>query len=372
MGEPDQYLSLAKSTPSEAEKVLLDFIRSKGKELAGSSVRARLAATKSFLDYYDVPLSWTKIKRFAPEANHSARDRAPTVEEIRRLLEFCGPRERAMILVLATSGIRVGAFRWLKVKDYSKQGELGVLRVYAGEPEEYLTLISPEAVRALDDYLELRRRTGESLGADSSLFRNRWDYQTMSGVRRTFITPERVKPLKVTAVQAMMLRLWRRAGLSGQGFKSLHGFRKFFKTRATKGITKDAIQHEEGDPNNLTREDVEALMGHRVNYYRPTLENLAGSYAKAVPYLAISEVEEAKKMAEAQGKEQAQKWQEIRTENLELKDKQRKLEETAGNAVQVMLELKKDMESQQKQVREMSMKLAELEGRSNRNHGTPS
>ncbi len=62
---------------------------------------------------------------------------------------------KALTLIFTSGGIREGAIPFLRVSDYShvkKQGHLvaGRLKVYSGDPEVYVTFITPEACTALD------------------------------------------------------------------------------------------------------------------------------------------------------------------------------------------------------------------------------
>ena len=80
-----------------------------------------------------------------------------------------------MTLIFISSGIREGAIEQLKVGDYTRIEGIGRLIVYNGDPERYVTFISPEASDALDKYLTFRRQYGEMVSADSPLFRDKFD-----------------------------------------------------------------------------------------------------------------------------------------------------------------------------------------------------
>ena len=92
-----------------------------------------------------------------PSPKRAGQDRTPTLDEIHSLLEYGDVRIKPIVLLMVSSGIRVGAWEYLKWKHvtplYSKDRILlaAKLLVYAGEPEEYVTLVTPEAYTALED-----------------------------------------------------------------------------------------------------------------------------------------------------------------------------------------------------------------------------
>ena len=49
-----------------------------------------------------------------PEGRKYANDRAPALEEIRKLTKYPDRRIKAIIYTMASSGIRLGAFDYLK------------------------------------------------------------------------------------------------------------------------------------------------------------------------------------------------------------------------------------------------------------------
>jgi hypothetical protein len=57
---------------------------------------------------------WKRITRGLPRERRSANDRAPTIEEIRRLAEYPDRRIKPTIYSMASDGFRVGAVEYLK------------------------------------------------------------------------------------------------------------------------------------------------------------------------------------------------------------------------------------------------------------------
>ena len=230
------------------------------------TVRLDMVCLRSFCDHHDVQdVNWKKIMRMLPPVRRVARDRSPTKEEIRAALEGADQRGRALLLVLASSGIREGAVPGLRLHDYERT--TGTLVVYRGEPEEYTAFVSPEAMDALEKYLNRRCRNGETLGQEVPLF-----CRKDGG------------PLGTSAIRAIVQKMWVDAGIrkrektwSLKEFKAVHGLRKFFKTYAPRGMA----------PETADR-DVETMLGHATPYYRPSMDHLLAQYARAVPSLSVT------------------------------------------------------------------------------------
>jgi hypothetical protein len=56
-----------------------------------------------------------------------------------------------------------------------------VILVYAGEDEQYFTFVSPEAYRALADWMSFCEKCGEKITADIRVMRNLWDNRITKG-----------------------------------------------------------------------------------------------------------------------------------------------------------------------------------------------
>jgi hypothetical protein len=115
----------------------------------------------------------------------------------------------------------------------------------------------------------------------------------------------------------MLGRLWvdsgvRPVGTRGSGkneFKLAHGFRKFFKTQASKGVARP--------------EAVESMMGHVTPYFRPSVAELEEEYLKALPFITVSETAKLKEELATVEEKHKSDYQGIRLEMLELKDSDR-------------------------------------------------
>ena len=288
---PDDFVARAKMNSSSVEKMIITFVskqnsRAQKGEITTATVGNCLKAVRLLLEMNDVSLNWRKIRRVLPRARRYALDRIPTVEEIHEIIEASDIREKALTLVFVSSGIREGAIERLDVDDYKqiRRDEkivAGRLVIYNGDPEMYISFLTPEACHAVDKYLQFRREHGEEIKQTSPLFRDKFDpIKGLYGHGKNN-SKELVIPMTAPAVRQYYNRLLFSLGIRNQRKRrhdfSVHGFRKFFKTKAEIGGMK---------PIN-----VETLMGHSTgisdSYYRPTESELLEDYLKIVDHLTI-------------------------------------------------------------------------------------
>jgi hypothetical protein len=89
-------------------------------ELSYSAQNVFLSALTHFFSINDVVINRKKIKKFMSESENKYEYRSYTSEEIARLLEISDEREKVIILLLASTGMRVGAVHPLLLKDLKK------------------------------------------------------------------------------------------------------------------------------------------------------------------------------------------------------------------------------------------------------------
>ena len=77
-------------------------------KLGPSSCKSYVPGVLLFFDMNDVTLNKRKINKCLQLDRKINQDRPYTREEIAKLLTFCGPRERTLVLLLASTGMRVG------------------------------------------------------------------------------------------------------------------------------------------------------------------------------------------------------------------------------------------------------------------------
>jgi hypothetical protein len=310
------FLYKAKQDPQWAQSSLMQFIsfqkeRARAGEIAHSTISNYYKATKLFVEMNtDTPIiNWKKIAKGLPTGRKAANDRAPTLEELRKLSEYPDRRIRPIVYVMASSAIRLGAWDYLKWKNVTpindnKTAELmaAKLVVYAGEPDEYYSFITPEAYNSLKQWMDYREQHGEKINGNSWLMRDLWQTTSMNYGAK-FGLAKYPKKLKSSGIKSLLERalksqgLWKplSEGTNRREWKGAHGLRKYYNSHAEQVMR----------PIN-----VELTMGHDLgpsaSYYKPTEKEVLEDYQKAVNLLTINgdniilqkQVEELKEKSE--------------------------------------------------------------------------
>ncbi len=287
---PDEVVRHARSSPRKFEDSFIEFVQEKGKDSSPSTLAFHRDSLRRFLEVNRVGgVDWKHVSEFLPPQKKSGQDRAPTAEEVRRILDVASLRMKCLVLYLCSSGARIGSLaylRWRDVQEVEVEGQkLARITIYRGEPEEYATFVTPECYRYLLEYRALRERLGEALTDSSFVF--------ASDPNKRDFDPAKVRPIAVTTWKNMLRELVSQLGIRktiregrypGYEFKQAHGYRKFFKTRMEVAGVKPII--------------TELLMGHGIgvasSYMKPSTEELLQEYAKGIPALTILSKEREK------------------------------------------------------------------------------
>jgi hypothetical protein len=260
------------------------------KEIVVSTIYNYLKPIKLFCDMNDIEVKWKKITLGLPKEKKYAEDRAPTIEEIHKLMEYPDRRIKVIILTMISSGMRLGAWNDLQYKHIhpiKSEGEQDIvaakITIYAGSEEQYTAFVTKETYQSIEEWIDYRRKSGEQITGESWLVRNLWDVTTPSGGARGLVSVP--KKLKDTGVKSLIERALRAQGIRTKlevgkkryEFATDHGFRKFFKTRC-----------EVAGMRSLT---VEILLNHSTgitdSYFRPTENELLQDFLKASDFLQI-------------------------------------------------------------------------------------
>jgi integrase len=214
------------------------------------------------------------FKLHLPPNESINEDRPYTTKEIADVIQVCDPRTKVAILLLCSSGMRMGALHSLQICDLTKIHEYNLykIQVYARTPGKYLTFCTPECAVAIDAYLDYRERYKEELKDKSPLIREQFNPDnpfTINSPR--FVSEKTIEYILIHALKQSGVRK------SGEVHMS-HGFRKFFIN-----------QCENSSPMKSLFVDVLANhdTGVKKHYLRIKESELLQEYLKAADALTI-------------------------------------------------------------------------------------
>lgn len=286
------YTDLIDKTPDElieeAEQEIMDGVLMRKRKIklyllrfreylelnkyAPSSRSSWTAAVHSFYVAHDIDLPRMKMRDVQPLQKNNKP--LPTRNDILNMLAHATPRMRAMILVIASSGMAqnemrhqtVGAF--MDGRDKDNVTTLQVRRIKVSY--DYITFLSPEATEAVLVYIADReRREGHKLGGDDLIF------ATRTG-----------KPTDRRDIVRAFARVAKQSGITNEAntFNRMrpHAIRKFFYSILLN--------------NGASLFFAKFLMGHKIDvtheaYFRAAPAKIKEMYVKFLPFLSIENVE---------------------------------------------------------------------------------
>jgi integrase len=103
-----------------------------------------------------------EIGRKTPQKHFVSTDKELTLEVIRTILQHADVRMQALLYVLLSSGLRISEALSIRLEDYEKIedgfGKLKLTWLHAKASRELYTLITPECVRIVDEWLKVRQK----------------------------------------------------------------------------------------------------------------------------------------------------------------------------------------------------------------------
>jgi integrase len=231
-------------------------------------------------------------------------DRAPTPEELTKLIDIANIREKVIISMLALTGLRIGTLVQLQYRHVKHDLEAGKQSIHIhieseitkGKYHSYDTFLGSEGVKYLQTYLNIRRQGTR---------RDRWgmppeQIHDASPLLRNSQT-KRVQPVTPGSVSLAIHKLFIKTSLIEKGTKKryelrTHSIRKFFRTQL-------------GSLGTIPTDYIEYMMGHTISTYNDVrmkginfLRNLYTASGLCIkPKTRISKIDQLKLIMEAWG-----------------------------------------------------------------------
>ena len=285
------FQSLLEIDSTKINEMIEDWLMYLRKKVSPNSIPTMYYGIELFFSMNDVTINLKKLRRMFPAKVKRSGDKPYTTEHIRAMLEVTRyKRDKAIIHFLSSTGVRIGSFEKLclsNIEDLSDNCK--AVWIYEGDKEEYWAFLTPEASKALDEYLQERKDIGERLTPHSPVF------QTISPKGELGNRPMAITSVRCVVYRALNYAKIKRKKLSyGYDIQVDMGFRKRFNT-----IMK---------LNNEVNSNVaEKLMGHKRGldgvYLSPTREDCFKEFKKSMYELMINDSWRLKKEVEKQNEQ---------------------------------------------------------------------
>jgi len=271
--------SLLQAPQKQIQELLEDYVMHLKRKVSPNSVPIYYAPIELFFVMNDITINYKKLRKLFPKKVKKGNERGYRIEEIRKIIKNAkSKRSRALVLLFASSGIRLGAIPDILLKHLSKIGKNSyAIKIYEDETEEDFVFTTLEATKAIDEYLDERKKDGEYVDQESPLIRTSYKL----GI-------EKAKTCNLDTLAHIMARLVRCIDRKKRGNRfdvpKDHGFRKFYGTviKDTPGITPTMSE------KLINHVGVVQLDG---SYFKPTKEQMFESYQKVIPGLTIDQSE---------------------------------------------------------------------------------
>jgi site-specific recombinase XerD len=300
----DELLSLDSKSIESRIRDFIIYLRDE-KKLADGTINGYVSAAIHFYDcqlHSDINIRWKKIKVFQRRRTKTVDDIPYTRDQISKMLEMSQLREKVIILLMASVGVRKGAIPDLRVGDLVPIDKYQIYKVlvYNRTNYKYIGYCTPECRKYIDTYIEWRTRAGERITDTSPLIRKEFNPEDLIQVRNA-------KPVSDSLIEYLIRTLLHKTGIREKQitlegpvkFKrtklmECHAFRKFFETTVkTAGIDTLYLKRLMGQKTGL--ED---------SYFKPSEEQILegndrmSGFIAAVDDLTITEENRLKRKVE--------------------------------------------------------------------------
>jgi integrase len=92
-------------------------------KIAANTISNYYKATKLFCEMNNIIINGKLLSKGIPSGKKAANDRSPTIEEVQKVIEYPDRRIKAIVYVMISSGIRLGAWDHLQWKHVIKMND---------------------------------------------------------------------------------------------------------------------------------------------------------------------------------------------------------------------------------------------------------
>ena len=224
-----KFSDLLKQDRKKIQSNISKFLADKSGELRAKTLGLYVSALWHFYTYNDVTdINWVLIRGSLKEHQRAVKDRAYSVKEIRTMLTNANLKMKVIVLLMASTGMRVGSIPSLTIGNLQEVNRLYKITVYERTEQEYFTFCTPECRQAINDYIDYRKRQSEEVTNASPLIRE--TFNTGSAKSPKFITRAAINNLVSELLIKSGLRNVKEDRHERHETMMNHAFRKFYET----------------------------------------------------------------------------------------------------------------------------------------------
>jgi integrase len=338
----EKFMKTAKKDEAKVRHEVQRYIDAQSTIIAPKTVNIRVCALKRWFKANEFSIHWDLLEKGRTQT--VMEDRALDVEELRKILsgDKLSLRDKAFIMLAATTGLRVGTLLTLKVGDVvfdvteelkrhistpseaylspeqqTQLKNIAMIRVRMAPGRKlrgqnsFFSFMTSETVKVLNEYFKWRTRSGETLSPGSWLVGK--EQPKHSG-----------EPMQIVQMGHHWRRILERNGFPGNGQKwhplHLHTLRKFHTTQTSTVKGYAYIWRGQKQGEYLDEE-----------YFRPNLIDHVKEFLKVEPKLRVSMTPDMERLVSKE-KETDEFVEKLKEQNRSLeerlKDVEKKLEDS--------------------------------------------
>ncbi|MGL6298824.1 MAG: hypothetical protein ACRC1M_06645 [Methanobacteriaceae archaeon] len=321
--EKKRFLEMEERNVTKYLEEYYNFLKNVRKN-KDSTIKLRMTIIRSFYSEYEIKLPKPVI--LSSTTNRTRKTDIPSWDDVETVVTKLESKKYiAIVYFFATSGIRSGDVCNLTIGDFLKATEKyhnGTLEdLLTKDPYEYsitpawdfdpektdkkgnlcLTSNTPQAIKALFDYLEDRIKKGHDVSLDSALFRSN-RIRTKNPEKSFFYKTSTMSDLFKDTINPIFdthenNNTIIRKDKKGYSFFRPHNLRTLFKTTCSTHLPKAMLQVEEKGTLSKNIDILSLLTGHEPlnsqitkTYEAVDYEDIAPYYYQLIPYLTTDKI----------------------------------------------------------------------------------
>ena len=258
-GRNELSLLLDQNIKTIENSIISYILKLKNEGYAYASINLSLAAIIHFYVMNDIVINRKKIGKYLGEHIKTVKDRAYTIEEIKKIVDCCDLKYKIIVTMMASTGCRIGSISQIKLSDikYLEKERLHKIFFYTNSRDEYYSFTTPECSKNIREYLEFRERCGERLKSTSPLVRDDFIIDDLLHI-------ENPKPITTDTIEFYLYNTLIRAGIRTVIPQTVRGSRKGTRREVSANHGFRKFAHTTMANARLLPEVRELLLGHSI------------------------------------------------------------------------------------------------------------